>query len=129
MAGDNVFLIIIYYSIDLLFLILNAALLVSFVKVSWYFINTLSISHSFNTSISKLLVIIALILIMIGLVRNFVIEEVIKVLSLTFIKDVQEGDGFYSMEMQMVLIVMRDITEFTFIFLPIFINFVLRFFA
>ena len=88
MAGDNVFLIIIYYSIDLLFLILNAALLVSFVKVSWYFINTLSISHSFNTQISKLLVIIALILIIIGLVRNFVIEEVIKVLSLTFIKDV-----------------------------------------
>ena len=127
---DNVILIM-YYSTITLFLTLNCVLIFKFIRVSWYFIRTLRMSHNFNTFISKFIVLLVAALIAVALCRNFLIEEIIKILSLTKYKDdnVQPGEGLYSHKIQQVLINLRTVTEICFIILPIFINSVLRFFA
>ena len=83
MLRDTVPVIVIYYSINGLFIFMNIMLLIRFLKVSWFFIDTLRVGHNFNTSISKALVILVIFFVIIGLIRNFFIEELIKVLNLT----------------------------------------------
>lgn len=97
--NDNVAVITVYYSINGLFILMNILLLVKFVKVSWFFIDTLRVGHLFNTKIGKLLVILVILFVIIGLIRNFLVEEVIKVLNLTIMTDVEKGTGIYSKAM------------------------------